>query len=621
MTGKVRSLLWVTWVVIVLLLGACNSKTVPVTRLVEKEITSEVEVTRLVVRELPVEATRLVEVTPTPTPIPLGGFLVTTMSEEVAGLNPLLASDDVTDFVVSFIYGRMLEPDPFSGELTCHFCEKWTLADRTYTFTLRDGLTWSDGDPLTANDFVYTYAALFWAAANESLGSPHLAAVDGIESVAKLDERTVAVTMKDTDCAALQDLNLRWLPQHLFAPSWQYAGPVSLQGPFGDADDPHFAGIEGNAMNQAPAVASGPFAFDEWLPGDHITLVRNSSYFNGAPNLDGLIVRLVPEESDQVQLLRTGEVDLVENLSPRYLTEIELLGKLNVFKVLSDSYIYLGLQLGDPASPQPRWLEDENTGQKVFNEAHGEHPILGDRLVRQAIAYGVDRTAIINQIAVGQGVPLYSNLLPSLSWAFNDGLEPYNYDADRAAALLGEAGWLLNVNTGIREKDGRQLKLTLLTNLSSDTRVQIGELVQGQLNELGFSIQFEAMEWGAFVGLLLGQQFDMVVISWTNLGYNPDDSLFFGSENDEPGRGFNFVSYYNPALDELWQNAATLPGCNPADRGLIYRQIQAALHADLPYNWLYSPLALVGSNRRLVGVNPGPWGTWHNVESWYLTSE
>jgi peptide/nickel transport system substrate-binding protein len=119
---------------------------------------------------------------------------------------------------------------------------------------------------------------------------------------------------------------------------------------------------------------------------------------------------------------------------------------------------------------------------------------------------------------------------------------------------------------------------------------------------------------------MLGQQFDMVIISWTNLNNNPDDALFFGSENDVPGRGFNFVSYYNPTLDELWRQAATLPGCLAADRGVLYRQIQATLHDELPYSWLYAPLSLTGASKRLIGIDPGPWGTWYNVETWYLAN-
>ena len=630
MSIKPRSFVMASIICGALFLTACGSGPV-VTRLVEvdREVTvpltegteprvTEVEVTRVVEREIE----RIVEVTPTPTPIPAGGFLVTALSADVAQFNPILVSDDQSRFVSSFLYGGMVRTDPFTGEMICHFCSSWTLDGNTYNFVLRDDITWSDGEPVTANDFIYTYAALLWGMTNESLDTANLEAVESIESITKTDERTVAVAMSVDDCAGLYDLDLGWLPQHLYGPNWEIDNnrAVTLGGPFGSADDPDFAGIESSEMNHAPAVSNGPFLFKEWVPGDHVTLVRNASFFKTSPYLDGLVMRIVPDEEERVQSLRTGEITLLEGFSPRFLTQVELMEQLGVHKVLGDSYIYLGLQLGNPAAPQARWLENEDTGEMLLNESHGEHPILSDKRVRQAIAYGIDRTTIINQVEIGQGVPLEANILPSLQWAYNGDLGPRDYDPGKAAALLDEAGWILNPDSSVRENGGRRLELDLITNLSSEKRVQIGELVQSQLNELGFEITFEPLEWGAFVGLLLEQQFDLVVISWSNLANNPDDALFFSSQNDVPGRGFNFVSYYNPAMDELWRNAAALPGCSTADRGALYRRVQTTLFDELPYNWIYTPLKLIGANKQLVGLSPGPWDTWHNVETWYLAN-
>ncbi len=624
MRGWIRIGAWL------LLLGACawmtgcqTAETLVLTRLVETEVTRQVavsvEVTRVVIQER--EATRIVEVTPTPTPIPTGGFLVAAVNQDVTSLNPLLTPDDGLGFVRDLLYGSMFEVDAFSGEWVCHFCQEWTADGRSFTLTMRDGLAWSDGQPLSVDDFLYTYSALFWAQATGGLDSPQLDLLDELETIERLDERTARVTLNRERCDAFPYLNLRWLPRHLYGPDWQYSGPVNYQGPFGDADDPDFASIAGSKMNTAPQVASGPFVFDEWVPGDHLTLRRNPRYFRGAAHLDGVVIRLVPEERYQVLMLRTGEVDVVGSFSPQYLTEVELQGGVQVFKVPADSYIYLALQLGNPSDPQPRWLEDEDSGAMALNDAHGEHPILRDVRVRQAIAYALDRNAIINRVVVGQAVPLYSNLLPSLSWAFHSELEPYDYDPDRAVALLEEAGWTLNAATGIREQQGRPLRLDLQTNNSSEIRVQIGESVAAQLKQVGIDARFEAMEWGSFVGLVLGQQFDLVILSWIDLGNEPDDSAFFASEYDTPTLGFNFVSYYDPELDKAWTRAATLPGCQTDERAEIYRQIQATLHRDLPYNWLYAPLKLIGATRRVGGFNPGPWSTWHDVERWYLTAE
>lgn len=623
MHGRDRIISWLLVTAISLLLAACQqTRTQTVTRVVETEITKEVpiEITRIVIEEKEVEVTRLVEVTPVPTAIPSGGFVVTTMSDDITTLNPLLISDDSSQFASSFIYGGMLQIDPKSGELVCHFCSDWSANDRTFTFTLRNDIFWSDGQAVTADDFVYTYAALLWGVANESLETPKLDMAKGIESITKVDDHTVSVTMTNNECSGLDNLKLGWLPRHLYGSEWSYTGPITLQGPFGDADDPSFSSIKNSHMNEAPQVSSGPFIFEKWVPGDSVTLVKNPTYFLGAPYLDGVVIRLVPNEADRVRMLRTGEADLVERFSADYLTEVQLLDTLEIHKIIDDSYFFLGLQLGDPENPQARWQENQGTGEMVYNSDHGEHPILSDRLVRQAIAYGLDRNAIISRVAIGQGVPLSSDILPSIAWAFNSELEPYTYDPEKAAALLDEAGWVVNASTGIREKDGRELVLDLKTNNSHEKRVQIGELIEQQLDALGFNIQFEALDWPAFTGVLLGQQFDMVVMSWANLSYSPDDSLFFASQYDTLDLGFNFVSYSNTDLDEAWRRAATVNGCKVDERADIYKQIQAVLYKDLPYDWLYAPLALIGVNKRLVGVDPGPWGTWYNVEKWYLAT-
>lgn len=630
MSISARTLLRAALLVGILGLTACGSQTIESTRSAgngtdgtalpsaggEPAVT-RVEVTRIIEREVE----RIVEVTPTPTPIPSGGYLISAVPADAAQFNPILASDGASEFVSGLLYGGMVRTDAFTGELICHFCQEWQLSGRVLSFTLRDDISWSDGEAVTVDDFIYTYSALLWGTANETLETPKLDLATHVDSISKTSDQTVAITLNTDDCAALNDFQLGWLPQHLYAPRWAIGTgePVSLFGPFGDADDPDFAGIETSEMNQTPVVSSGPFVFREWAPGDHITLVRSDGYFKGRPHVDGLVVRVIADEETRVQMLRMGEINLLEGLDPRYLTQVELMQQLRVYKVIGDGYSYLGLQLGNPDDPQPRYLEDENTGSMTLNEAHGQHPILGDKLVRQAMAYGIDRRAIINQVIVGQGVTLDANILPSLQWAYNDELPPREFDPERAAALLDEAGWVLNESTGVRENGGRPLRLDLITNLSSDTRVQVGELVREQLEQIGFDIDFEAVEWGSFVGLFLEQQFDLAVVSWSNLINNPDDSVFFASENDVPGRGFNVVSYYNPSLDELWPRAAALPGCSTADRSVLYRQIQATLYDELPYIWLYAPLKLVGANRGIVGIDPGPWDLWHNVETWYLT--
>jgi peptide/nickel transport system substrate-binding protein len=284
-----------------------------------------------------------------------------------------------------------------------------------------------------------------------------------------------------------------------------------------------FTDIMTNTLNTEPTVTNGPMLFKEWVKDDHITLVRNPDYWQGAPYLDGWIYKIVPNATVGVQQLKTGEVDIYDQIEPKYLVEMEMQENINLFKYFDDGYTFIGFQMGLPDDPQPRLNEDGSV-----NENHGIHPILADARVRHAITYSVDRNAIISKVIFGQGFPLEANTLPAIEWAYNDQLEPRPYDLEKAAALLEEAGWLDQDEDGVREchgclyaEEGTPLELNLITNAGNETRESIGLILQDQLGDIGFEIEFEAMEWNAFVGTLVGQTFDMCIVGWTGMGSDP----------------------------------------------------------------------------------------------------
>jgi len=188
-----------------------------------------------------------------------------------------------------------------------------------------------------------------------------------------------------------------------------------------------------------------------------------------------------------------------------------------------------------------------------------------------------------------------------------------------AVSLLEEAGWTQASEGAVRTKDGKPLALRLMTNAGNETRENIAAIMKDNLDALGFDITLEILEWGTVVGNLLGQQFDMVIIGWIGMGSDPEDSVFWSIRYDDPGGGFNFVSYYNEEVEQLLFEAKSLPGCSTEGRGEKYKMIQELIHEDAPYAFFYNPLGNVIWNTRLQAINPGPWATYYNVEQWYLT--
>lgn len=567
--------------------AACSQPT-PITEVQEK-VVKETVVVEQVVKETAVVEQEVV-VTATPPPPQEGGIFVQASSADPSILNPILSSDSASADVIAKIFPDLLGVDPVTGEyVPTEMAESWDVSDDglVWTFHLRDGVVWSDGDPVDAADFKFTYDAI----ASDNVETPRKSNVEFIDSIETPDPLTVVVTFTEVKCDALADLVLNWLPSHLYA------------------DD--FTDIMENDYNEAPPVSAGPMIFQEWMRDDRTTTVSNPDYFKGAPHMEGWVYKVVPDPGARLGQLQAGEVDYI-GAQPEQLTTIELDPNLNLFKFKDDGYAYIALNLADPADPQPGRDEEGNLVDQT------PHPILSDHAVRLAIAHALDYDTIISKVYLGQGYPLAANVLPAVGWAYDPSIEPYAFDPDQAAQILEDAGWVDSNGDGIREKDGQTLSLGLLTNAGNTTREDLGVLVQDQLNSVGFDINFEAIEFGTLVERLLGQDFDMVIIGWTGLGTDPNDDSFWHTKFDTPGSGFNFVSYHNPEIDDLLEQGLAVPGCAPEDRAPIYKQIQQIIHDDIPYVFVTGGVGNIGYSNRWQGLDPGGWDFYHNMEEWSL---
>jgi len=589
---------WFAWMwsflFVAMAVAACQQPT-PVAQTVVETVRETVEVTVVVTRE--VEVTREIpgpaqEVVVTATPVPLrtGGIFVAASPTDPIIFNPVLSGDSVSATINRFLYPSLVGQDPHTGVLTpTELAESWEVSadGLVWTFRLRGDILWSDGAPVDADDVTFTFAAI--AAAQTQ--SPLQANVQAIQRVEAPDARTVVVTFGQVICDALRSLAVGVLPSHIFAPD--------------------FSDLTTNSQNFTPSVSAGPFLFDEWLPGEQLSLVRNDGYFKGAPHLDGWRLRIVPDRAQRLAGLQSGEIDSLA-LSPAELTSVALDPKLEIFKYMDDGYTFLALNLADPAAPQPGL---DASGVATIQPPH---PILADVRVRQAIAHGLDTDAIIRRAYLGQGYPLASNVLPSIAWAHNDALQPYAYDPAVAQALLAAAGWVDEDGDGIREKERQALRLRLLTNEDNQTRLDAGQLMVEQLVAVGFSIQFEAIPFDDLVGALFSQQFDMALVDWSGLGSDPNDARLWLRSGDVPGSGFNFVSFGNDQADILLRAGQRVPGCDPAARAPIYKEVQQIIHDELAYIFVAGSVGNIGYSKRWQGIDPGPWNFYWNVEDWSL---
>ncbi len=525
--------------------------------------------------------------------VPQGGFVTFLITSDFAMLNPVLRNSGAT----ALMYGASIYDNPVTGEPVGDLVTHWDISDDGlhYTMYVREGVFWTDGEPVTAADYAFTWEAL----KSGVLETQYTEDAQNIEEINLIDDYTVEFVMKELDCTGLNKIRLGWLPKHVYG------------------DD--YTDIMENPLNSEPTVTNGPFMFGEWVRDDHLTLLANPDYWQGKPNIDGVIFKVVPSQAVAVQQLKTGEGDMM-TIPPQFLAELESESQIVKYQFMVDGYDFIAFQMGDPNDPQPRLNEDGS-----LNEDHPPHPIFGDKRVRQAIDYAIDRQALIEKVNFGLGELMPADVLPAIQWAFNDELEPRPYDMDMAASLLDEAGWSDTDDDGVREchgclyaEEGALLEATAIFSSGNEVRENIAIVLQSQLAELGFKLNIEMVERSAEFERFVSQEFDILIRGWRGMGPDPSDEFLWSPEMDKPSGGFNFVSAYMPEATEIQMNARHLPGCSLEARGELYKQAQALVAEETPYIFLWEAEDVLGYNARVKGLDPGPWSYTWNIHEWYI---
>jgi peptide/nickel transport system substrate-binding protein len=512
---------------------------------------------------------------------------------DISTLNPALISDSSSIDVATFVWDGLYQADPETGaplpKLTT-----WEVSEDglTYTFTFVDGAVWSDGSPITSNDVLFTYNAIL----DDSVPSPRKADMDLVESLNVIDDKTFEVVLSDVNCTVWGGAFSSLTP----VPSALYA-----------AD---FSDFVDNPINLSPKVTSGPYIVDEYSPGDFVRLSANENYREGAPQIPFILNRVLADTAIQNQALLSGEVDYAF----MYPDQLEQLGgpaNLNAFvEPLNNTPLFV-MNWEDPTEPQAAYDEDGNAIEQTPNK------FFSDVRVRQAIAMGYDKGSIVGTLGPDGGFLLNGPFTPLFGWAQEgSAVEPYPYDPEAAAALLDEAGWVLNADTGIREKDGVPFSFELVYSPLVDLWTNIALVAQDQLGQLGIEVKVTSMEWSAYLNdVLVPQKFDATIVGFGG-GIEVDGIAYsiLYSENDIPGSGFNLASYVNPDVDALLEQGRSTVGCSQADRAAAYNEINRIVKEDVAYDFTVGTNQVFVMNSRIQNFEPGAFNSHWQIPSWSI---
>jgi peptide/nickel transport system substrate-binding protein len=493
-----------------------------------------------------------------------GGHIVWGVGTDIITLNPLIGVDTNTRTMGNMLFDPLVYFDDNSNPvpMIAEAAPKVSSDGMTYTFPIRKGIKWSDGQPLTVDDIVWTYSLLYdpkYAAfnfANRGI------AVANLQSVTAPDANTIVMKTKQVFAPFLIGFgNWPILPKHVL-------GNMSA------------TELNTAAFNKAPSVTSGPFKFVRWDEGSQVVLARNDDYYRGAPLLDQMVLRVISPTS-LPSAFPTGEVD-IGLVAASDLSRSEAGGNVNTQNVNGALYYYVTFNL-DPAK-------------------HGSQ-LFSDQSVRQALMYGINRQAVGDAVFF-KTETIVDSPIPNISWAYQKLKMQYGYDRARAEQMLDAAGWKLNSSTGIRERNSVPLQFEVVVNNSPQARTTLVQAIAAQWKDIGVAASPKVVagaEW--LQQITTKRDFDALLLLFVWGGSDPDQTAAFSSASAKPG-GFNCMSYKNPQVDTLLEQAVRTLDRNT--RKQLYTQFAQIVMQELPLLPILSTGNLWPVNKRIQDLKLGP---------------
>ncbi|HIK56070.1 MAG TPA: ABC transporter substrate-binding protein [Synechococcales cyanobacterium M55_K2018_004] len=509
---------------------------------------------------------------------------------------------------LGLMYEGLISQNGLTGELEPALAESWEISDdqQRITFTLRQGLKWSDGAPLTVDDVVFTFNQIYF---NPDIPSGEgdlirIGAQGVFPSVTKLDERRV-----------------QFISPEPFAPLLRYAGGFAVLPKHvlekavttkDSAGNLLFLSMWGTDTPPEQIVSNGPYKLVRYQPAERIILRRNPHYWRKdsqgkpQPYIDEFIIQLVGSTDTELIQFRSGGLDIV-GITPDYFDLIkreERRGNFTIYQggpALSTTFLAFNLNQGrrngkplvDPV--KSRW----------FNK----------QAFRQAIAHAIDRQTMINNIFRGIGEPQNSPIYKQSPYFLSpeEGLPVYDYDPEQAKTLLQQAGFKYTPQGQLQDEDGNPVRFTLITNAGNKIREGMGAQIKQDLARIGITVDFQPIAFNTLVSKLSDTlDWEAHILGFTGGGVEPQSGFNIWSPNgtlhafnqgalpgQDPIEG-RVIADWEARIGQLYvQGSQQL---DEVKRKAIYAETQKLAQEYLPFIHLVNPISLVAVRNRIEGV-------------------
>ncbi len=493
---------------------------------------------------------------------------------EVDSFNPFLGIEASSFEMWALMYDSLtgyslsdMQPEP-------SLATEWEPSEDglTWTFTMRDDVTWSDGEPLTSDDVAHTFGRILDGGPERSTWGSYL---KGVTDVATPDDATVELTF-DKPSSSMPLLPIPIVPEHVWAD-------------ISEDDVKSFA----NEPGDSEVVGSGPFRLVEGTAGGSTyTFEPNPDYWEGAPHIDGIIFRVFKSEDPAIQALIKGEVDFVEGISALQVRSLE--GQANIEAINGDSpgFDEISFNAGSVDTDTDEPIGDPN-------------PAVLDPAFRWALNFAIDRDKIIDTAYQGGGQPGSTIIPPAYSgyrWEPPAEDAP-TFDLEKAAQLLDEAGYTVGAD-GLRTMpDGSPIgELRLFSRSDSETSQDVMEFFAEWLSELGIESELRSVESNNLTKIILDGEFDAFEWGWY---VEPDPTSMLSYMTCDQRGGWSDSWYCEEEYDTLFEQQQT--ELDQAAREGQVQQMQEMLYYDAPYLvTAYSSVGEAWRTDRFACMRPQP---------------
>jgi peptide/nickel transport system substrate-binding protein len=515
-----------------------------------------------------------------------GGTLTYGTFSDMTTLNPFVSQDTSSGDVQSWVLASLYDVDAKANLVV----SPWSIAKepykvsadgKTYTAKIRTDAKWSDGSAITIDDVVWTFQMY----ATEATGYPGYSTYAQVKEVRKVGTDTMEIELKDVDARFDYALNNYIAPKKAF-----------------EGMKPEELAKAKYGQDPKNTLTSGPYLWSEWVEKQYVKVDMNPAYWGQKPHIQTIVYKIYADQNTEVQALLKGEVDYLATIQVAHLDVLKGQSNLHVNEGAAPSYDYMAYNFNPDNWP----------GKFV--------PFAGAK-TRMAIAHAVNIKGMVDAALQGHGAQLNGPFLPG-AWADSPEVTAnFNYDLNKAKALLAEDGWKAG-SDGILVKDGHRFEFELLTNAGNKRRESFIAVIQQNLADVGIKVTLKPMDFSALVDCCANTgKYQAMVLGW-QLGLDPDAESLFSSKFFPPA-GQNGGFYKNEKTDALWEKGYKVT--DKAARKAVYADILKEFAQDPPYLFLAMRNDITAYNDRVhwapedQPVHAIGYGYMFHIFNWWVT--